>query len=82
MKLGVKASYDKSIEREEVEVEEPKPCSDTKTLEEVERDHILKTFEFYNRHRIKTAKALGISISKLYRKLLAYGETIKEGVEI
>lgn len=38
-----------------------------------ERQHILKTLERFNQSRTKTAKALGIGMSSLYRRLEALG---------
>lgn len=43
-------------------------------LADVEREHILKTFEECNRHRAETAKALGISPRCLFAKLIQYGQ--------
>ena len=73
MSLGRKASAKESVKKEEF-----KPSSSIGTLAEIEKEHILRTFAFYDRHRIKTAKALGISLSKLYRRLLVYGEEVKD----
>lgn len=42
------------------------------SLAEVERRHILATFERYDRHHIKTAAVLGIDRRTLYRKLQQY----------
>jgi two-component system, NtrC family, response regulator len=43
------------------------------TLEAVEKQHILKIFDFYNGNRSKTADALEISRKTLYRKMKHYG---------
>jgi len=43
-----------------------------KTLESVERNHILKTWNFFDGNRQKTAESLGISRKTLYRKLTRY----------
>lgn len=42
------------------------------TLEDVERQHILKMLDFYSGNRQKTAEALGIGRKTLYRKLERY----------
>ncbi len=43
------------------------------TLAEVERRHVLATLQHFDGNRTKTAKALGIGESTLWRKLKAYG---------
>jgi DNA-binding NtrC family response regulator len=42
-------------------------------LREVERRHIIDTFERLSRNYTRTARALGISINTLKRKLQRYG---------
>jgi DNA-binding NtrC family response regulator len=44
-------------------------------LEEVEKAHILNAFNQLDRNKSQTAKALGIGLNTLRRKLSAYGET-------
>ena len=43
------------------------------SLESVEKQHILKIFDFYDGNRSKAADALGISRKTLYRKMKHYG---------
>jgi|GEM_PF-1268747 len=42
-------------------------------LENIEKNHILKTFEHYQGNKTKTAHSLGITIKTLYNKLNRYG---------
>jgi len=42
-------------------------------LEDVEKEHILKILTRFNRHRIKTAEALGIDRKTLRIKMKKYG---------
>ena len=44
------------------------------SLEEVEKAHILNAYNQMNRNKSKTAKALGIGLNTLRRKLALYGE--------
>ena len=46
----------------------------TKTLRDLEMEHILKTLEKNNRNKPVTAQELGISLKTLYNKLNAYEE--------
>lgn len=46
--------------------------TDTRTIEEVEREHILDTLARNNGNRAKTAKELGISLRTLYYRLSTY----------
>ncbi len=39
------------------------------TLQEIEREHILKVLDFVNGHKTKAAKLLGIGRKTLYRKI-------------
>ena len=41
-------------------------------LAEVERQHILSTFEFFGRNKERTAAALGVSLKTLYNRLKEY----------
>ena len=52
--------------------EEIKPVEENKTLEEVERDLILRTLERNNWSKRKSAQILGISERTLYRKINEY----------
>ena len=52
-----------------VEPEIPKPFAD---LDTKERDKILAAFKAHNRHRIKTARALGMDRTTLWRKMKKY----------
>ncbi len=42
---------------------------DMKNLEQIEKAHIIKTLKFYGGDKYEASKALGISLSSLYRKL-------------
>ena len=44
----------------------------------MEREHILRTLEQRKHNMAATAKTLGISRASLYRKLKAYGHSLKE----
>jgi DNA-binding NtrC family response regulator len=54
--------------------------SPTLTLEELEREYILKVLTHTNWQKKKAADVLGINSSTLYRKLLSYGITTKQGM--
>jgi DNA-binding NtrC family response regulator len=43
------------------------------TLEELEREYILKVLNYTKWQKKKTSEILGINASTLYRKLIAYG---------
>jgi DNA-binding NtrC family response regulator len=43
------------------------------TLEEIEKEHILKVYEACGSDKVSTAKTLGIGLKTLYRKLKQYG---------
>jgi transcriptional regulator with PAS, ATPase and Fis domain len=45
----------------------------TRTLAQVERDHIVATLELHGGNRVHTARALQIGEATLYRKLKSYG---------
>jgi DNA-binding NtrC family response regulator len=53
---------------------EIKPGSETRTLEEIERDTIVQTLRQYNGHRQKTAITLGIGVRTLGLKLKKWKE--------
>ena len=44
------------------------------TLEELEKQYILRVLEFTNWQKKRAAQLLGINASTLYRKLVRYGE--------
>lgn len=55
------------------EISQTTETSDTGlTLEDVEKQHILKMLDFYSGNRQKTAEALGIGRKTLYRKLKGF----------
>lgn len=43
------------------------------TLEEVVRDHILQVLAIHDNHKARTAQALGIDRTTLWKKLREYG---------
>jgi DNA-binding NtrC family response regulator len=43
------------------------------TMEEVERQMLLKTLAFFNNHKPKAAQALGISLKTVYNRLARFG---------
>lgn len=43
------------------------------TLDEVVRDHILHVLAFHGNHKARTAQALGIDRTTLWKKLREYG---------
>jgi DNA-binding NtrC family response regulator len=45
----------------------------TLTLEELEREYILKVLNYTRWQKKRTSEVLGINASTLYRKLIAYG---------
>ena len=47
--------------------------SPTLTLEDLEREYILKVLNYTKWQKKKTSEILGINASTLYRKLIAYG---------
>lgn len=44
------------------------------TLAEVEKEHILKVYQYTNRNKAQTARILGIGLTTLHRKLKEYGD--------
>jgi transcriptional regulator with PAS, ATPase and Fis domain len=52
------------------------------TLEEVEKQVILKAFQFYNRNKTHTAKALDIAIRTLDSKLEKYALPAQAGIRV
>ncbi len=52
-----------------------------KTLDELEKDHILQTLEKHNWNQKKASDSLGISTTTLWRKLKSYGIEPKKGAE-
>ncbi len=53
----------------------------TVTLEELEREYILKVLNYTHWQKKRAAEVLGINPSTLYRKLLGYGITDRSGTE-
>jgi DNA-binding NtrC family response regulator len=51
----------------------PGPEGKTKTLAEVEKEHILRALVLSGGNKTRTAKTLGISLRNLYRKIERYG---------
>jgi len=51
----------------------PGPENKTKTLAELEKEHILRTLTLSGGNKTRTAKTLGISLRNLYRKIERYG---------
>ncbi len=51
----------------------PKEISPSETLDDVERNHILKILSEAGGNKTKTAEILGIGLTTLYRKLQSYG---------
>ncbi len=49
------------------------PAGDAETLQEIERQHVLRTLEKYHNNKSRTAKVLNISRSTLREKLKEYG---------
>ncbi|MDP8254826.1 MAG: helix-turn-helix domain-containing protein, partial [Candidatus Alcyoniella australis] len=43
------------------------------TMAEVERSHIVQTYQRLNSNKSRTARALGIGLQTLHRKLKSYG---------
>ncbi len=52
----------------------------TMTLEELEREYIVKVLNHTNWQKKRAADVLGINASTLYRKLINYGITTKQGL--
>jgi len=52
---------------------------DTRTLAEVERDHILATLSAVGGNRARAAERLGIGVATLYRKIDQYGAARRRG---
>ena len=50
------------------------------TLSELEKKYIIKTLDFFNGNKTKTASTLGITIKTLYNKLHEYGEFEKYAI--
>lgn len=51
----------------------PTPQGMSQRLEDVEREHILRVLQVHDGNKVASAKALGISRMRLYRKLEQYG---------
>jgi len=46
--------------------------SEVKSLDQLEKEHILRTYGLFNQNKVKTANVLGIGLKTLYRKLEKY----------
>ncbi len=57
------------------------PAGGVRTMAEIERQAILETLELFDGHRAKTAKALGIGLRTLQRKLKEYRRVEVEEAE-
>lgn len=55
------------------QVEQQAPETTFKTLEQVEKEHILKALEFAGGSKTKAAALLGVSVKTVYNKLSVYG---------
>jgi DNA-binding NtrC family response regulator len=62
------------LDRRRPAVCEPEPEASITPLIDVEKKHILNVYGQLNRNKSQTAKALGIGLNTLRRKLAAYGE--------
>ena len=73
--------FDPVIDAEHLYLDaEKKPLSTGTTLHEIEKKHILETFESFHQNRTKTASALGISVRTLRNKLHEYGFAASEEI--
>ncbi|MDY3520381.1 sigma-54-dependent Fis family transcriptional regulator [Riemerella anatipestifer] len=70
MESGMVAPVQDDVEIEDIEVEEAKP--ESLSLQNNERELIVKALEMHNGRRNKAAEALGISQRTLYRKIKQY----------
>jgi len=52
----------------------PRPAWQPRTMEEIEKEAILRTLEYTGGHRARAAQLLGIGLRTLQRKLKEYGE--------
>lgn len=66
-------SFPRSLTPVETVATEPEENEDPGTLEDLERDAIIKALNLYNGHREKAAKHLGIGVRTLYRRIEKYG---------
>ena len=64
---------DRALPRELVEQAESRGGGGVFLLEDVEREHIQRTLNFFDGNRQQAAKALGIGRKTLYRKIEKYG---------
>jgi two-component system response regulator HydG len=68
-------SVTKSYPADETMVLTPRPISELQSLEEIEREAILKTLEETDGNKSETARKLGINRRTLYKKLEKFGVT-------
>ena len=66
-----------SIRATQRRIQDPEEDMGDKTLEELEKLHILKTLEKQAWNQKKASEVLGISTTTLWRKLKAYGIELK-----
>jgi DNA-binding NtrC family response regulator len=58
---------------DDLAIQVPGPDAETKTLAELEREHISKTLALVAGNKTRAARTLGISLRNLYRKIERYG---------
>jgi DNA-binding NtrC family response regulator len=58
---------------DDLAIQVPGPDAETKTLAELEREHISKTLALVGGNKTRAARTLGISLRNLYRKIERYG---------
>jgi DNA-binding NtrC family response regulator len=84
MERGVALARGAEVEAEDLPDElrgalRPVTVQGTLTLADVERAHILETLELHGGNQTRTARALQIGSSTLYRKLRSYGHVAARG---
>lgn len=67
------------VQKKETREKSKEEISVIPSLEEVEKEHIIRVLEHTNWHLAKTSESLQISRSTLWRKIKEYGISIKEG---
>jgi two-component system response regulator AtoC len=67
------------VEKKEQKGKDKNYLSTIPSLQEVEKEHILRVLQHNNWHLVKTSESLQISRSTLWRKIKEYGIVIKEG---
>jgi DNA-binding NtrC family response regulator len=69
------------IEESPVISDEESVASTPRSLEQLERDHILRTLESVNYNKSKTAEILGIDRGTLYRKAIRYAIPLRHAMK-